>query len=120
MPKMELGERIRRLIDGLERAVEVWRKKYEADGDVIFSIYADVVEDCIPKLRDLDAYNEQGKKDGIRFLAKTIADKESEVGQGRSMSEMEGADTTTGAEFVQLRRLRAQVEGLLAPLPTGR
>lgn len=113
MPKMELGERITRLIEGLERAIEAWRK----EGSVVFAIYANVVEEYVPKLRDLHAYSDREKKDNIRFIVKMIQDKESQVGQGRQMDDMEVTDR---AEYVQLKRLAAQVENLLHALPAGR
>lgn len=114
MSKMELGERITRLIDGLERAIETWR----AEGSVVFGIYANVVEEYVPKLRDLHAYNDKDKRDNIRFIVKVIHDKESEAAHGRAMEDIE--ETTTRAEVIQLKRLAAQVENLLHALPAGR
>jgi hypothetical protein len=113
MPRMELSERIKALIAGLERAVEAWRK----EGSVVFGIYAQLNEDEIPQLRDLLAYPDAQKRDSIKFMVKRLQDKAVTVAQGRAMDDMEVSER---AEYVQLKRLAAQVENLLNKLPVGR
>lgn len=116
MSRMELGERIKRLIDGLERAVAAWR----AEGSVVFGIYAQVADDHIQKLRDMAAYSAKEQREAVTFLAQELKDKAVFVAHGRAMEELREADVSAYAEYVQLIRLAEQVANLLNPLPVGR
>ena len=113
---MKLEERITRLLDGLVRAEAVWREEGTREGGSSISlVYADVIKEEIPHLRDILGESQTAKRGAIETLVQILRDKAVFVAHGRAMDDME---MTERAEYVQLKRLAEQVANLLNALPT--